>query len=301
MCSPSITAKRPNSWRSAGVGAVGRGALVESAAARLDLPKAMRAACSAAPPAAAFAFALAQRAAALRAAAVGQHRSLRSACRSPRSAIAWARRRSRCRGLRCRRPAGVGNRAQHGVRAPFGARRQRHRVGGIGSVGRGQRHRRRRPLRRARPAASGGWPARRARPAAMARITVAPPVTMSPPAKTPAGWWPGSALVGGDEAHAHPASARRGAADDRVGLRAQRIDHRVVAGPLDELVERQRLAAARASGSPSIIFCAFRAAHVALCRRAGSPPARAEENSMPSPRRMAQLLHARRRLGLVRR
>ena len=145
-----------------GVAAVGRGALVEGAAAELDLEGHAHGVQRGAAGRGPLAFAQLQRAAALRAAAVGQREAfaqLAAALAAPLHGRAGA--------ADVGAFAVVGQRAlatgaQHGVRAPFSARRQRRPR---------RRYRRRRSwpaapapaaTRRARPAASGGWPARRA-------------------------------------------------------------------------------------------------------------------------------------------
>ena len=87
------------------------------------------------------------------------------------------------------------------------------------------------------------------RPAPMARITVAPPVTMSPPAKTPGRFvacvdsgLPSSAAMLPHLLRPRPG---RGLRDDRVRLGAERVDDRVALEVL-ELARR-----ARACGAPS--------------------------------------------------
>jgi len=85
------------------------------------------------------------------------------------------------------------------------------------------------------------------RPAPIARITVAPPVTMSRRQTRPAARGL-RVVVGDDVAPLVEREARCGLGDDRVGLRAERVDHRV-ALEFDELAERHRLAAPFSSGS----------------------------------------------------
>ena len=65
------------------------------------------------------------------------------------------------------------------------------------------------------------------RPAPIARITVAAPVTISPPANTPGNRGHAGALVHLDVSPLIGLQARRGLGDDRVGGGAQRVDHGV--------------------------------------------------------------------------
>ena len=63
------------------------------------------------------------------------------------------------------------------------------------------------------------------RPAPMARMTVAAPVEMSPPAKTPGNGRHAGLLIHLDVAPLVDLQPRRGLGDDRVGAGAQRVDH----------------------------------------------------------------------------
>ena len=177
-------------------------------------------------------------------------RSPRSPCRSPRSATTASRWRSRRTPRRPRWAGGTSGRpwpsprpwrlaaeADGGRAAPCRAA-----TGGLEGLDvlLGDR-----PLLLAALEVGARWPGPPRRPAPMARITVAPPVTMSPPAKTPGRLVAWVGVVGHDVAPLVEAEAGRGLGDDRVGLGAERVDDRV-ALELLELAGRRR-----ACGAPS--------------------------------------------------
>ena len=97
-------------------------------------------------------------------------------------------------------------------------------------------------------------PAAALRPAPMARMTVAAPVTMSPPAKTPGNRRRHGLLVDDDVAPLVDAQPRRGLGDDRVRRGAERVDHGVHVEDFSVPGLGTGRRRPEASGSPSSIF-----------------------------------------------
>ena len=118
------------------------------------------------------------------------------------------------------------------------------------------------------------------RPAPIASMTVAAPVTMSPPAKTP-GQRGGQGVVDRDVA-ALVERERRGLADDRVGVGADGEHHLVAFDLVLAAGDRHRPGAAGAVGLAQLPCAGSAAAHVAAASPSTSTGAVSQWNAMPS-------------------
>ena len=112
------------------------------------------------------------------------------------------------------------------------------------------------------------------RPAPIAEMTVAPPVTMSPPAKTPAFCVAPVAVVREDVAPLVDRQVRRRVADERVGALADGEHHRVDLDVELGALDRHRAAAAGRVRLAQFHPDAADGARRATARRRGSPSAR---------------------------